>query len=1113
MSAPIRRIFISSTAEDLEPHRDAAAKAIEQLGHKPEYFERAWAAKDRPTLEACRTAAAEADAVLVVVAHRYGWVPTVEEGGDGVKSVTWHEVDAAKAAGRPVFAFLVDEKAQWTEKTEQDRLKDPSEDPLAVATAVRALSQFRALLAKQPVGFFSTPDSLRAEVSAALAGWLMGGAGTATGAIASLASATPEQRQALTDYLRDLRKEWRQLPLAGVDPDQVDSSSRQPELDRIYVGLNVVEPRPEEADSERGDVKDASKSASKPATRGRRPKSPSDDPSGLAERDQSPWPALDACAHHPRAVILGDPGSGKSTFMRMVAIGLASRALGEGEAGATIAPAFDRPLIPVFVTIRDFASDLGTAKAGHRLCDFVERSLKAAGHGKAFDLLHRMLLDGDAILLLDGLDEIAQPDRRAEVIEAIKAFAAKNDRTRVLVTCRVAAYTVHEVAAAKPNTGTHSGAQTTLRAGDAPTTKAADWRLPRETFPVITLSSFSESQQAEFIVGWYRELRAIKRLTRDPVERTESLRRALGRSEDLRRMAGNPLLLTVMAFVHASVGDLPDKRVVLYEHAVDVLLRRWRQGRDLEPAALGAGAGAVAGTPAADPIDRESVQAILEEVKSSLTLLEQQLWGVARQVHAGMASGGGEQVADISNDTLTKAVVALHPDPQSKAAKIWAVRVIDALKHRAGLLVERRFGIFTFPHRTFQEYLAARDLATSEDLVNEVMALRTAPNDLWRVPILMVGGTFAHLAKEAKRGLPVAIELLDRAEAPQPQRRVEDLVLAADFLCELTEAAVRGAEGGKAVADQAATALQRGMVDPAIKVRDRVRLGAALGRLGDPRQGVAEVLESVGGARYPKIEWCPIEPGPFPMGNSGAEAAWPDESPRFIARIREPFAISRYLITVAQYRMFIDAGGYRGGLGDRFWTRAGMEWRRSNGVTGPLIHDEVFQTPNHPQVGVSWYEATAFCRWLAEMTGWPIRLPVEMEWERAARHMDAREYPWGAGGGDGDPARRANIAGVIGHTSAVGVFAGDCAQSGAWDMAGNVREWCQSLWTDNYKGYSTDARLDDDEQAGARVVRGGSWLNHHRGARCANRNRRHPDDRNVNLGFRVCVCPFSHSDL
>src|SRR5258707_8995800 len=140
---PVLRIFISSTAIDLRDYRDKVRDAVLRLEGLPIAMETFSAQSGQPATE-CMRMAAEADAVICIVAHRYGYVPPPELGGDGERSITWLEVDAAKRAGKPVFVFLVDPNAPWNEVKEQDRLtSEPSERTAEIVNAVRKLKEFK----------------------------------------------------------------------------------------------------------------------------------------------------------------------------------------------------------------------------------------------------------------------------------------------------------------------------------------------------------------------------------------------------------------------------------------------------------------------------------------------------------------------------------------------------------------------------------------------------------------------------------------------------------------------------------------------------------------------------------------------------------------------------------------------------------------------------------------------------------------------------------------------------------------------------------------------------------------------------------------------------------
>ncbi len=167
---PVLRIFISSTAVDLRDYRDKVRDAVLRLESLPIAMETFSAQSGQPASE-CMRMAADADAVICIVAHRYGYVPPPELGGDGERSITWLEVDAAKRAGKPVFPFLVDPTAPWTELKEQDRLtSEPPEKVPEIAKAVQKLQEFKAYLGRERMRqTFTGPDDLAKNVAITLA--------------------------------------------------------------------------------------------------------------------------------------------------------------------------------------------------------------------------------------------------------------------------------------------------------------------------------------------------------------------------------------------------------------------------------------------------------------------------------------------------------------------------------------------------------------------------------------------------------------------------------------------------------------------------------------------------------------------------------------------------------------------------------------------------------------------------------------------------------------------------------------------------------------------------------------------------------------------------------
>jgi len=171
------------------------------------------------------------------------------------------------------------------------------------------------------------------------------------------------------------------------------------------------------------------------------------------------------------------------------------------------------------------------------------------------------------------------------------------------------------------------------------------------------------------------------------------------------------------------------------------------------------------------------------------------------------------------------------------------------------------------------------------------------------------------------------------------------------------------------------------------------------------------------------------------------------------------FAIAKYPITNAQYKVFVEAGdGFRN---PRWWdySRAAQAWRTDN----ERPQNTGFGGDDLPRTNVTWFEAVAFCRWLGAQTGEDIMLPTEQQWQRAAQGDDRREYPWG----NEEPNERlCNWANNVGRPTPVTQYPKGASPYGVRDMSGNVWEWCLNEYE------SGNTSLDG---SASRVLRGGSW--------------------------------------
>ena len=166
--------------------------------------------------------------------------------------------------------------------------------------------------------------------------------------------------------------------------------------------------------------------------------------------------------------------------------------------------------------------------------------------------------------------------------------------------------------------------------------------------------------------------------------------------------------------------------------------------------------------------------------------------------------------------------------------------------------------------------------------------------------------------------------------------------------------------------------------------------------------------------------------------------------------------------------------------------------------------DQALNGSNLPVVGVCWFEAQAYCKWLSRETGLAYRLPSEAEWEKAARGHTGCLWPWG-NEWDAQKCNCLESSEAFRSTTPVGMYPHGASPFGVLDMVGNVWEWTSSL----YQTYPYDSQDGREEPAspGLRVLRGGSWYNNRFVARCAYRDRLVPGYFNLSIGFRLLLSP------
>jgi formylglycine-generating enzyme required for sulfatase activity len=166
----------------------------------------------------------------------------------------------------------------------------------------------------------------------------------------------------------------------------------------------------------------------------------------------------------------------------------------------------------------------------------------------------------------------------------------------------------------------------------------------------------------------------------------------------------------------------------------------------------------------------------------------------------------------------------------------------------------------------------------------------------------------------------------------------------------------------------------------------------------------------------------------------------------------------------------------------------------------PFVLDQRFADPDQPVVGVSWFDAVAYCRWLVEVTGVPYRLPTEAEREYAARGgLEASDWPWG-----NSPPRTIAALVAIAALERPHVPAEICRNGfGLLCMADNVHEWCSDWYSDTYHERSGTEAPAGPAQGRRRASRGGSWRHQVKFTRVSARSSLDPNYRYNDYGFRV----------
>ena len=711
---------------------------------------------------------------------------------------------------------------------------------------------------------------------------------------------------------------------------------------------------------------------------------------------------LHQAIQNDRLVIIGDPGSGKTTFLRKVAFEMCNQYL--DHAGGNRSEPTGRS-IPILINIGELIS------YENKDCKDMPRFMNgpawithfAAWKSKEFKAelseayFEQILKRGTATVLIDGLDEATDNTKRAQIVQMVEAASKAYKDCRFVVTSRPAAYREEAVL---------------------------------NEFEHARIEPLDDEVIEGFLHKWaYLQFQNDKRSAE---KYYVELCDAVQSREEIRRLARNAVMLTALAVIHWNEKRLPDQRVELYESIIKWLARSREQypGRTKDKQCI------------------EYLQAL----------------AYAMQSHTD-----GRQV-QVRRYAAAEAIAGKWHDKDRSEAIRQAEQFLEEEERDSGIVVARGKYI-RFWHLTFQEYLAARALAGLENERNALLASDSIYKPEWREVMLLLAGVLCNQTNERAESMFTAV--LDQLG--------ENAGLAGQAECfGLLGAAARDlASYGFQPSDSRYLEMRdavMGIFDREksknVTIEEAIKAAEVLGQSGDPRFD----------GRLKNPHMVELKGGEFRRGNGRYRVAL------------KPYLIGQYPITVEQFNLFVKAGGYGK---EQYWTEGGFNYKWSQ----PEGWEEQKRYPSRPVVGVSWYEAMAYCAWLRESTSKEYRLLTEAEWEFAAGGEEGRKYAWG---NESTDKGRLNYDENVNAPTPVGIYPlGSTPDNEIHDLSGNVWEWCRD-WYGDYP--ETDMENPEGPERGSgRVLRGGSWGIDALNCRCAVRDWFHPDFRIGFVGFRVAL--------
>ncbi len=649
------KVFLSSTSKDLREYRAEVAKAINGLPDFECIQMEDWGAVSASPADYCDAKVAECDLFVLLIGAIYGDCPP---GSD--KSFTELEYLKAVELDKDRIVFVASGKF----KPDLELMDSLPVDDLSKRKA------FKECVSKERIwAEFSDPHQLANQITKAILKW------------------QEELRQAsLSRFLKHTIETNSEISLRGVMQTERQVAVK---LDEVYVSLKTereVRRRAskihagedwKKAISEMLEDEGFDESVPIPGSRVR----------WLERATETRTEKVDlaeAVRQHNRVVILGDPGAGKTTLMRFLALHFA-RAWRDGLESVSDKDGNDygKTRLPILMRVADYAEALRLNRNA-KLRDCLAIPFGNVEHnsdGELTRLLEEKLRRGEALLLLDGLDEVTEPRDRVIIANQIEEFVRNiHADNRVIVTSRIVGYR------------------------QAPL--GSDYQH-------FTLLEMEREQIEKFLNGWCP---AVERFLSPDTSGEEIARRAqveidgilesVDGNTGVKNLATNPLLLTILALIHRAGSRLPNRRVELYELAANTLLSDWQAAKGMDDSKL-----------------------------ISKTDAAQFLWPLAYWMHSERPRGlAYEQEVETKLREFRSRDIGKAPDHPEVIAAV--DDFLDRARRFTGIFLERAPKQYGFLHLTFQEYFAALELTrNSLQMARRIHEVRHKPR--WEEPILL----------------------------------------------------------------------------------------------------------------------------------------------------------------------------------------------------------------------------------------------------------------------------------------------------------------------------------------------------------------------------------------